>query len=139
LADDLGVQRGAAAGDPGQGVGEFGHVGDPVLEEVADAGGVAFQQPRRVPGLDVLGEHQDPGLGVVAAEMEGGPQPLVGVRRRHPDIHHGDVGPMLCHGCEQGVAVGHGGAHLVTAVLEQPDETLPHQGGVLGDHDPHER
>ncbi len=139
LADHLGVEGGAAGGDPGQRVGELGHVGDPVLEQVADAGGAALQQLGRVPGLDVLGEHQHAGPGMPAAELEGGAQALVGVGRRHADVHHGDVGTVLGHGGEQGVAVGHGGAHLVAAVLEEPDQPLAHQGGVLGDHDPHGR
>ena len=36
LADHLGVEGGAAGGDPGQGVDELGDVGDPVLEQVAN-------------------------------------------------------------------------------------------------------
>ena len=109
LADHLRVEGGAAGGDPGQRVGELGHVGDPVLEQVADPGGAALQQPGGVPGLDVLGEHQHAGPGMPAAELDGGPQSLVGVGGRHPDVDHGDVGTVLGHGGEQGVAVGHGG------------------------------
>jgi hypothetical protein len=74
-----------------------------------------------------------------AAELDGGPQPLVGVGWRHADVDHGDVGTVLGHGGEQGVAVGNGGGHLVAPVLEEPDEPRSHQGGVLGDHDPHDR
>jgi hypothetical protein len=57
----------------------------------------------------------------------------------HPDVHHGNVRVMLRHGGEQRVAVGDGGADLVATVAEQPDEALPHHGGVLGDHHPHGR
>ena len=54
LADHLGVQRGAAARDPLQRRGELGHVGHPVLEQVADPGGAALQQLGAVERLDVL-------------------------------------------------------------------------------------
>jgi hypothetical protein len=76
---------------------------------------------------------------VVGAEPQGGAQPLVGVGRRHADVHHGDVGTVRGRGGQERLAVGHGGAHLVAAVLQQPDETLAEQGGVLGDHHTHER
>ena len=39
LGDDLGVEGGAAGGDPAQRVEEVGDVGDPVLEQVADGAG----------------------------------------------------------------------------------------------------
>ena len=43
-----------------QGLDEVAHVGHPVLEQVADAGGVVGQQLGGVAGLDVLREQQDP-------------------------------------------------------------------------------
>jgi hypothetical protein len=74
-----------------------------------------------------------------AAELEGGAQALVGMGRWHADVHHRDIRMVLGHGGQQGVAVGHGCAHLVATVLEEPDQPFPHQGGVLCDHDPHGR
>src|ERR1700742_4701093 len=56
-----GARAGPPAAPPLERGHEVGHVGHPVLEQVADAGGVAGQQPGRVAGLDVLGEHQHPG------------------------------------------------------------------------------
>ena len=45
--DDLGVHGGAAAGDPADRVDELAHVGDPVLEQVAEA---ARRRRRAAPG-----------------------------------------------------------------------------------------
>ena len=59
LRDHLRVERGAARGHPAQRVEELGHVGDPVLEQVADAAGVRRQQVGGVPLLHVLRQHQD--------------------------------------------------------------------------------
>jgi hypothetical protein len=44
LADYLGVKRGAAGCHSGQRVGELVHVGDPVLEQVADPRCAALEQ-----------------------------------------------------------------------------------------------
>src|SRR5215467_4907607 len=57
----------------------------------AAATGRRVEQVGRVPGLDVLGEHQHPGRGVVAADSNRGAQPLVGVARWHPHVHYGGV------------------------------------------------
>ena len=91
--DDLGVEGGAARRDPGDRVDELADVGDAVLEQVADAAASRdAQQVGRVPGLDVLGEHQMPTRGVGAADGDRGPQALVGVAGRHPDVDDRDVG-----------------------------------------------
>ena len=44
LRDDLGVERGAAGGDALHRVDELAHVGDAVLEQVADAAAAVGQQ-----------------------------------------------------------------------------------------------
>jgi len=139
LADYLGVQGGPAVGHPLQRGVELGHVGHPVLEQVADAGRAALEQLRAVGRLDVLREHQHTGAGKVVPQRQRRPQALVGVGRRHPDVDHGDVRVMLGHRGQQRVAVGHRGADGVPAVLEQPGQPLPEQRGILGDHDPHQR
>src|SRR6202000_61915 len=46
----------------------------PLLEQVADPGGVAGQQPGGVAGLHVLGEHQHAGVPVLLAQLQGGAQ-----------------------------------------------------------------
>src|SRR5690606_8998070 len=63
LGDDLGVERRAAGADPAHGLQELGHVGDAVLQEVAEAGGVVGQQLAGVGLLDVLGEDEDADAG----------------------------------------------------------------------------
>jgi hypothetical protein len=50
-----------------QGVEEVGHVGDPVLEQVADAA-PAGQQLHRMLDLDVRREHQDGDVGELVAD-----------------------------------------------------------------------
>ena len=95
------------------------------------------EQPGRVAGLDVLREHQHAGAGMVAADLDRGAQSLVGVRRWHPDVDHHDVGPCSATAASSASRVGHRGAHLEAAVLEQPDQPFPHHRGVLGDHHPH--
>ena len=76
--------------DPAYGVGELLHVGDPVLEQVAERAAPARQLDGEV-GLDVLREQQHADLGEALADPGRGPQPLVGVRRRHPDVGDDDV------------------------------------------------
>jgi hypothetical protein len=139
LADHLGIQGCAATSHTGQCVDELRHVGHPVLEQVAHAGCAALQQPRGVPGLDVLGEHEYPGIGVIAAEIEGGAQTFVGVRRWHPDVDNGDVRAVSRHRGQQRARVGDRRGHLVTAVGEQADESFPHHGRVFGDDHAHVR
>ncbi len=63
LGHDLGIEGGAAGADPAHGVDELGHVGDPVLQQVADPGGVAGEQLGGVALLDVLAEDEDADLG----------------------------------------------------------------------------
>ena len=139
VADHLGVERGAAGRDPGHGVGELVHVGDPVLEQVAHAGRAGAQQPGRIHGLDVLRQHQHRGARMGPAQLDRGPQPFIGPGGRHPDIGDDHVGVMLRDRRQQGGAVGDRGAHLVALVFQQPGQPGPEQGGVLGDHDAHRR
>jgi hypothetical protein len=137
LADHLGVERGAAVGDPLQRGGELGHVGDAVLEQVADAGRAALQQLRAVGRLDVLREDQHAGAGELLPQGERGAQALVGVRGRHADVHDRDVRPVRRHRGQQPVAVRHRRADRMPPVLEQPGQPLPQQRGILRDHDLH--
>ena len=101
MRDDLRVEGSAAGRYPAQRLDEFVDVADPVLKQVPDprrtATGRRAEQVSRVPGLDVLGEHQHPGRGVVAADSDRGAQALVGVAGRHPHVHHGGVRAVLLH------------------------------------------
>ena len=68
LGDDLGVQRGAAGGDPAHRVEEVADVRDPVLEQVADRAGGLRQQVGGVALLHVLGQHQKRHVRVLAPD-----------------------------------------------------------------------
>ena len=92
LGDDLGVDHGAAAGDAAEGVEELVHVRHAVLQHVAEAAHVAGEELAGVPLLDVLRQDQHGQPRVQAAQVHGGPQALVGVRRGHPDVGDQDVG-----------------------------------------------
>ena len=137
LGHDLGVERGAAGGHPAQRVQEVGHLGDPVLEQVADAAGLDRQQFGGVALLDVLGQHQDGDRRVLAPDDQRRPDALVGVGRRHPDVDDHQVGALLADGPQQLLGVGHGRDDLEAAVGQQLGQALPQQHGVLGDHDSH--
>jgi DNA-binding NarL/FixJ family response regulator len=95
LPDDLGVEHCPAAGHAADGLDEVADVRDPVLEQVADPGGGSGEEFGCRLDLDVLGEHQDADVGMVAADGQRRPQPLVGVRGRHPDVDDGHVGAVL--------------------------------------------
>ena len=133
--DDLGVERGAAAGDAAHGVGEGVHVGDAVLEQVAGALRRLRQQLERVGLLDVLGEHEHADAGVVGADPVRRAQPLVGVRRRHAHVDDGDVGLVRADLAEQVLGVAGLAGDLEAGVLQQARETLAQQHGVVGEHD----
>src|SRR5215211_4185483 len=137
LGDDLGVDGGAALADPVDGGQELADVGDPVLEQVADALGAAGEQVAGVALLHVLGQDQDGGGGGALADLQGGPQALVGVGGGHAHVDHGQVGPVGVDGRDQAGAVADLGDDLDPAVGQQPGQALAQQHGVLGDHDPH--
>lgn len=68
--DDLGVQCRASGGDPGERVHELADIGDAIFEQIADSGRVASEELGGVAGLDLLGEDQDPDLGVAPVSRE---------------------------------------------------------------------
>ena len=103
--DDRRVDDGLALGDPTQRVDEHGNVEDALLEQVADALGMLFEQPQRVAGLDVLGEDEDADIGVLGADPLGGDEALVGVRRRHADVDDRGVRAFESHLSEQALGV----------------------------------
>jgi hypothetical protein len=76
-------------------------VRDAVLEQVPDPLGAALQQRDRVPGLDVLREHQDAHAWMLGADPLRGEQALARVGRRHPDVGHHDVRRLPLHHREQ--------------------------------------
>jgi hypothetical protein len=112
-------------------------VGDPVLQQVPDAAGLDREQVGRVALLDVLRQHQHGDVRVLAAQDQRGPDALVGVGRRHADVDHGEVGPVLGDRPQELAGVGHGLDDLQPGVGHQGGEPLAEQDRVLGDHDSH--
>ncbi len=133
--DHLGVEGGAARGDPAQRVEEVVDVEDPVLEQVAEA--APGDQLDRVPGLDVLGEQHDGQVGLPLAEVRGRAGAVVGAVRGHPDVDDREVRQLLLDDLDQRDRVRGPADHLVAGVLEQPGQALAEEGRVLADHDAH--
>ena len=78
LRDHLGIQGAAAGGHPVQRVEELRQVGDPVLEQVADALRAVGEQLGGVPLLHVLGQDEHPDI---RATVCGPPARRAGPRR----------------------------------------------------------
>jgi hypothetical protein len=134
LSYHLGVQRGAARRDPAQRVEELGHVGHPVLEQVADPVRVRRQQVGGVPLLHVLRQHQDRDVRPLAADHQRGLDALVGVGGWHPHVGDHHVGLFPLDRGEQGGRVRRGGRDLEPGALQQLGQASQQQHRVLGDH-----
>ena len=72
---------------------------------------------------------------VRAAQLDGGPQPLVGEGRRHADVDDGHVGAVPLDRASQGVGVAHGVGDHEAPVDQQLDQAVAQDGRVLGDDD----
>ncbi len=136
LRDDGRIERRAAFRDATHGRAELLHVGDAVLEQVADALGALRQELHRVTGLDVLREDEHARLRVLLANLLRRLQPLVGVRRRHADVDDRDVRLVRAHLQQQLFGVARLTDDLETAVFEQACDALPEEDRVLREHDP---
>ncbi len=124
LADDGGVERGAAVGDPAHGGAELLEVGDAVLEEVADPLGARLEKRHRVARLDVLREKQHADVGMALADLARSLQSLVRVGRRHADVDHRHV-RLVHRDVAQEVLGGAGLRHdLEARLLEKPRHSL---------------
>ena len=133
--DHLGVERGAAGGDPVDRVDEDLQLPHTLLEQVPDALGVLGDQLLRVVLLVILREHEDSNVGLLALELERGAQPVVLVVRRHPDVDHRDIGAVGERPAEEVVGIVGLRDHIQTSLRQQASDTLAHQHVVLADHD----
>ena len=137
LGDHFGVQRRASDGDALERLDEVADVGHPVLEQVADAGGVVGQQLGGVAGLDVLREEQDAealvaGAAARAPTRSPSSVKVGGIRMSTTATSGGFCGDRAA----QGVGVGDGAGDDEAAVDQQLDEAVAQDGRVLGDDDP---
>jgi hypothetical protein len=72
---------------------------------------------------------------MVAAERLGGAQPLIGIRRRHAHVDDGHIGMVGGDRPLQRIGICYRGHDVKAAAGEGLGEPVPHDGGVLGDHD----
>src|SRR5580765_5090808 len=85
----------------------------------------------------MLAEHDDADLGPGLVELDGHPDPLVGLRRWHADVGHHDVGLRLLDERAQPVEVLRCADELqVRGAGEDPADAFPDQDAVLSVDDP---
>src|SRR4051794_5729103 len=137
LGDRLGVHRRAALRHAPDGVDELAHVGDAVLEQVADAAAAIREQLGRERPLDVLRQDEPRQAGHPRARLQRGADALVGERRRQADVDDAHVGLVAHHGADEPGPVLDRGDDLEAALRQQAGEPVAQQREALGDHDPH--
>ena len=69
------------------------------------------------------------------ADLLGGDEPLVRLRRRHPDVDHGDVGPMHRHVAEEILGVAGLRHDVEPRFVEQPRDAFAQEYRVVGEND----
>jgi PAS domain S-box-containing protein len=131
--DHLGVEGGAAVGDPLDGLDELGDVSHPLLEQVADSRRVVADELQHVCRLEMLGEDQDGDGGIRAPDLRSGDETVVGVPRRHAHVHDRHVGGIRPDFQEQLVRAPGPAHHLVPCVLEQRRDPFAQECIVVRD------
>src|SRR5205823_14400928 len=104
--------------------GELADVRDAVLEQVADSLCALREQVERIVGLDILGEDEYAGPGVLLANLPRSPKALVRVRRRHADVDDRHLRAVRPHPQEQLLGVPRLPHDLEAGILEQPRDAL---------------
>ena len=135
LGDDLGIERGPAAGDTPKRIHELADVRDTILQQVAHAAGPIGEQLGRILALDVLAEDEDGRARDQSAGFDRGAEPLVALGGRHPDVDDRDVRPMLDDGLHEGRAVTNLGDDDAPGVGDQARQALADEDRILGDDD----
>src|SRR5262249_41378545 len=115
---------------------ELASVLEPLLEEVAPAVRALVEELGGVERLGVLAQDDHADLGTRRAELHGKTDPLVGVRRRHPDVGEHQVRKRLVDRAPQLVEVAAGRQEIdVLDPLERPNDPFPRDEAVLSEHD----
>jgi hypothetical protein len=104
-ADDRRIEDALAVPEATQGIAEDSGVADALLEEVTGATGMVLEQRRCVADIEVTREQEHRGRRVALADLGGRPQPLVGVRGRHLDVHQRGVWTGALHEAQQAIGV----------------------------------
>ena len=82
-------------------------------------------------------EQEDPDLGVLGSDRARGVEALGGLRRRHADVHHDEVGLVLADQVFQFGAVGGLGDDRVAGTGKDPGDALAQEDIVIRyDHPP---
>src|SRR4051812_36576839 len=87
--------------------------------------------------LHVLGEEHDAHVGMAAADLVRGLNALVGLGRRHADVHDGHIGQMLVDCREQLVGVRRFRHDFDALAAHERRDALAQQRAVIRDHDAH--
>ena len=91
LRHQRGVHHRSSLGDALQRLHEIGHIGNPTLEQITNAVPTA-QQLHRMLDLHMRREHQDGDIGKLLTNYPSRIQPFGGMRRRHPNVSHHQLG-----------------------------------------------
>jgi signal transduction histidine kinase len=129
------IHHRGAGGDAPDRVYEVRDVGDPALQQVADAL-AARQQVHRLGHLDVRGQDDDRGGGQFLADHPGRLEALGGMPRRHADVDNRQVGLDGPDEREQPGAVPRLARDLVPGTGEQAGQALSQEDIVVGEHGP---
>ena len=87
--------------------------------------GPVAQESHRMAGIGRLGQHEHAGPIAGREDPLGGAQPLVGERRRHPDVDDGDVGWVAADCRPEGLGIGDGCDDLEARLLEDAGQGGP--------------
>ena len=134
--DQLWIDDDAARDDARDRVRQLVHVEYAVLEQVPDPLLIAVEEPERILGLDVLREHEEADVFEARPDLRGGPQALVGERRRKTDVDEDGIGLLALDDVEQ-LARGLGlPDELEPRAAEEAPQALADEQRVLGDGEP---
>jgi hypothetical protein len=124
------------AGDPPNSIRELGDPRHPLLQEIADPRGVVAQEVDGIPGLDVLGKHQDRGARVRGANLAGRFEALGRVRRWHPDIHDDNIRVLTRDEREQLCSIGRLADDLEPGSCERRRQRFAEEDRIVCEGDP---
>lgn len=135
--DDRRVDDALAVGDPLQRFGEHSDIGNPLFEQVPDAFGDLGEQLHRVPRLEVVGEDEHTDLGVVAPNLLGGDDALIGVCRRHLDVDDDGIRSGRTNHAQQLSRILRRADNLEPGARQKMDDALADEHRVISDDYPH--
>ncbi len=113
------------------------HVGDPLLQQVAEPGRPVLEQFVDVELVGVLGQHDDARGRVFGSDLFSRPDPFVRAGRGHADVGEHGVGRLAGDGRHEFLVGGRGADDLDVARLMQEGHCpFPNEVVILREHDP---